>query len=358
MDDILKSIKAYLYDRTASPLLGAFIMAWSICNYRFFMIIFSSKKEFTTTKFGQIDTFFNSYNIPWGESTIPLTGLLFKGLLCPAIITFIYLYVYPILAKKVYQHSLKNQTELRSIKQDIENNRLLSVEESRELYKQLADLKSELERESENYTKQVSSLNQTIKDLEGQSADGPSGMNLADLKSPNIEDSRNSDFMDIEDEIYSEIESFDDREFQLSDLIAPETWSILSSSERQQIGKRLKKKVEQGDFEGVNASKKGSGNQQIYIKKSIENEKHSALSLPPKMEETLQLFEGLASNQRLTEQAISKRADKNIDLIRVMLDDLFQDDYLRMAQSRQGDNLYDLSPKGRKYLVENNLLQS
>lgn len=30
MQDILTSIKAYLYDRASSPLIGAFVVAWTV----------------------------------------------------------------------------------------------------------------------------------------------------------------------------------------------------------------------------------------------------------------------------------------------------------------------------------------
>ncbi len=32
MKDIINSFKAHLYERTSSPLIGAFIFYWIICN--------------------------------------------------------------------------------------------------------------------------------------------------------------------------------------------------------------------------------------------------------------------------------------------------------------------------------------
>jgi len=50
MDDIFKSIKAFLYDRVASPLFGAFVTAWSIWNYRVISILLSDENELKGTE--------------------------------------------------------------------------------------------------------------------------------------------------------------------------------------------------------------------------------------------------------------------------------------------------------------------
>lgn len=38
-EDTVKSIKAYLYDKTVSPLCGAFIVSWLLWNHRFVLAI-------------------------------------------------------------------------------------------------------------------------------------------------------------------------------------------------------------------------------------------------------------------------------------------------------------------------------
>ena len=40
LEEFEKSVKVTLYDRLSSPLIGTFIVAWSIVNYKFFLIIF------------------------------------------------------------------------------------------------------------------------------------------------------------------------------------------------------------------------------------------------------------------------------------------------------------------------------
>lgn len=41
-DDLSKSIKAQLYERVSSPLLGSFAISWVAWNYRFVLTLISS----------------------------------------------------------------------------------------------------------------------------------------------------------------------------------------------------------------------------------------------------------------------------------------------------------------------------
>jgi hypothetical protein len=52
----------------------------------------------------------------------------------------------------------------------------------------------------------------------------------------------------------------------LIDLFSNESWSELSTSNKQIIGKRLRKYVERGDFINISVKGKGCGNQIIYNK--------------------------------------------------------------------------------------------
>src|SRR5688572_12908861 len=112
MEEFSKSIKAFLYERSSSPLFGAFIVAWLGWNYRAIATLFS--EESLIDKFLIIDRLYKSE---------PILGFLYwgqvkHGLLIPAAITAAYIFVYPILAKPVYKYSLKKQQELRKIKQE------------------------------------------------------------------------------------------------------------------------------------------------------------------------------------------------------------------------------------------------
>jgi len=264
MEDIFKSIKAYLYDRAASPLIGAFIVAWSVWNYRIGIIVFGGGDRPVEEIFSQIDNLYATHQITAFGISLPVNGVFFHGAFVPTILTLIYIYVYPWISKPVYEHSLRKQKELREIKQESENNRLLSVEESRGIYRRLAELQAKHEEEIDTYEKQVASLNETIKQLEAELS---SEVNQADkLRESPFDDINDADPEEFDKSIEQRLKSTPAGEFQLSDLFNEEQWMSLNSSLKQSIGKRFKSKVQHGDFVGIKVERKGSGNQQIYSK--------------------------------------------------------------------------------------------
>jgi len=125
--DAITSIKATLYDRASSPLFGAFVLAWCIWNYRVIAILFSG--EDINIQFAAIDHRFALLIVPYINFEL---GLILHGLLIPMGIALFYIFLYPRLSIPVYERSLEDQKELRRLKQEKEDNELLSVEESRE----------------------------------------------------------------------------------------------------------------------------------------------------------------------------------------------------------------------------------
>lgn len=264
MQDILTSIKAYLYDRAASPLIGAFIASWAVWNYRFFVVIFSSGAPGPADKFEAINLLFSPYTLAvWGMN-FPISGKIVDGILIPGVVAVIYLYAYPIIAKPVYEHSLKKQKELRVIKQAQDDQRLLSVEESRELYRRLAQMQSKHQDEIDSLNNQVLALNKHIDDLEkaklGSHDDGDDEFDL-DYQATSEESLQEHDSL-----IRRAIEARNGGSFYLNELFGHRQWSEIPVVTRQALGKRFRHQVERGDFVGVRTNGKSSGNQQQYFK--------------------------------------------------------------------------------------------
>ena len=146
--DIINSIKAQLYERATSPLISAFVMAWLLWNYRFVMVLFSSKS--VGTKLAIIDQDYFATNL----------DLFLRGFAFPSLTAVLFLLIYPWPAQWIYGYWRKRQEALKGIRQEIENQTLLTLEESqmirsrlREAEKgfaeDLADLKSQLDGSSE-----------------------------------------------------------------------------------------------------------------------------------------------------------------------------------------------------------------
>ncbi len=118
LGDAMKTIKALLYERITSPLLGAFILSWCLWNFRFLIVIFSTLP--VIDKFNMIDTIiFPSQEV-----------MLFKGIIYPLVTTAFFIYVYPYPAKKVYEFWRSRQRDLKEIRQKIEDEEPLTKEEA------------------------------------------------------------------------------------------------------------------------------------------------------------------------------------------------------------------------------------
>lgn len=103
MQDIINSFKAHLYERTSSPLLGAFLFYWIIFNYKLLIIIFSSLEPIQ--KFNEItSSVYPTWLEQWGN-----------GLIFPAVTTLIYILYFPKISNKIHKKWIEHQNELKSI---------------------------------------------------------------------------------------------------------------------------------------------------------------------------------------------------------------------------------------------------
>ncbi len=164
----MTSIKAYLYERTVSPLLGALTVSWCIWNYRFFFLATSELKY--ADKMAEIDRFYQStttysfYNLfEWTISHLYSTGILF-----PLSTALLYLFVFPYPSEWVFRFSLARSERLAKIKNTIEDNKLLSIEQSREIRLKLAETERVYDEEIERKNRAIESRDRRIEELEAQ----------------------------------------------------------------------------------------------------------------------------------------------------------------------------------------------
>lgn len=130
IEDISNSVRAELYGRVVSPLFGAFFLSWTVWNWKFWLIVFSSME--TGKKIDFID------------------GVLYSGWLQPSVFLIIgplltalaYIYIYPIPARIVYKHSGKQKKQLKSIKVEIEDETPMTQEEHNRLRQKISNLES------------------------------------------------------------------------------------------------------------------------------------------------------------------------------------------------------------------------
>ncbi len=122
MKDILHSIRLQINERLSSPLIGAFVISWVCWNYRFLFVIFSDLP--IHHRLDVIDNFLYRTN---GDIWI-------YAILLPlaSAITYILLSPYP--TRWIYGYWLNEQNKLKNLRDKIEGQKLLTVEESRKIY--------------------------------------------------------------------------------------------------------------------------------------------------------------------------------------------------------------------------------
>jgi len=143
LEEFEKSVKATLYDRLASPLIGSYVTAWCIFNYKIILIIFSDLQY--TQKSEYIDALF----APWWNYPVRY-GF-------PLLWSAFYVFCYPAIAKFVFRKWQKYIKDKRDIKHEIEGTRLLTLAESEEIrtkYLQSENKIAELMQNSENELKE------------------------------------------------------------------------------------------------------------------------------------------------------------------------------------------------------------
>ena len=153
-EDVTKSIKSSLYDRASSPLFGAFTLSWSIWNYKLVLTLVSSMD--VQSKVKHIETIlYPDYQT-----------LLLMGFAYPLIASVLFIFIYPIPAKYIYRYWHSQQIHLKNIKQNIEDETPLTIEESREIRREILNLESQYDAELNRRGTENDRLRDLVRGLE------------------------------------------------------------------------------------------------------------------------------------------------------------------------------------------------
>ncbi|MCR8710134.1 hypothetical protein [Aliarcobacter butzleri] len=162
MKDIINSFKAHLYERTSSPLIGAFIFYWIICNYKLIMIIFDGEMKLNE-KFDLIKTIYPQERITlWNGFDIYYQILLGNGLLIPLIITLIYILLLPFASNYIYSLWIKHQNKLKKIS----NEKVLTKKEFGDLQRRFTELELSFDDVFSKKDNEINSLKELLDNKE------------------------------------------------------------------------------------------------------------------------------------------------------------------------------------------------
>lgn len=155
LSDAVTSIKAYLYERAVSPLLGSLIISWCAWNYKFLLLLvsgltFSEKLRFTHVLYS------NDYEI------------FLQGMLFPFLTSVAYLFIFPYPAQFVYKFSLRRQKALNDLKNEQQENELLTLEQSKAIRNQLAEVEKQFDELVERKERAIEQRDREIEELKAQ----------------------------------------------------------------------------------------------------------------------------------------------------------------------------------------------
>lgn len=146
IDEILKSAKTQISERIASPLIGSFSLSWCLWNYKFLVILFSNASVSQT--FSLVD----SVAFP------TMRSLVINGVLLPAFTAVIYIFGYPYPARFVYEFTRRRQKEINEIRQRIEDETLLTIEESRKIRADIVQVEKKHQEEVDRLNTEISRI--------------------------------------------------------------------------------------------------------------------------------------------------------------------------------------------------------
>ena len=154
MDDIVKSLKAHLYERATSPLFFSFALSWALWNYRFLLVLTASGS--LVEKFAFIEAHLFS---TWWD----YVG---RGFVGPAVSALLYIFLYPIPSRFVYSFTQKQQAKLKKIQQEIEDETPITQEYARELRGQIRQAAADFDKALEESNKTIKRLTEDLARIE------------------------------------------------------------------------------------------------------------------------------------------------------------------------------------------------
>lgn len=164
MDDLIKGIKAQLYDRLSSPLFFTFAISLLAWNYRPALIFVSSLSP--QDKFLALDLL----SLTWErEQLYWLSHLLFF----PLATTAFYIFVLPWAEKIVFEYTLERKKDLKLARQKIEDETPVSNEEARELRSLAEAVYKEHDAIIKSRQEEIARLKLEVADLRGKLNQAP-----------------------------------------------------------------------------------------------------------------------------------------------------------------------------------------
>lgn len=152
-EEAIKSIRAHLYERSTSPLMGSFIASWLVWNYKFILLVFSS--EDLAGKYSYINDVLYA---TWEQMYL-------QGGIYPLATALLYIFAYPHPARWTLGYSRKQQKIINDKKREIENETLLTLDESRKIRREHVQIADSYEAELNKKNREIESLKGELEEI-------------------------------------------------------------------------------------------------------------------------------------------------------------------------------------------------
>lgn len=153
MGDLIKEVKAQLYDRISNPLFVCFVASWGIWNWRLILgVLFGTGYEMRQAVV---------------QEQIAQSGTWFQQLwFFPLLSAILYILIYPWVARCVYWYWENQQKELKRLRQKIEDATPISQEEAIRLRRTNREELRRMEGEVDEMQKRVQELQLALNEYE------------------------------------------------------------------------------------------------------------------------------------------------------------------------------------------------
>lgn len=159
LKDIWASLSSGLKDRTTNPLTVAFVLSWSLWNFKFFVILFgdgTTKEKLSTI-----------------EGIYPHTFSTYMGgaLLLPTATALVYVFLYPYVSEKVIKTYRRHQVRISNAIREVELTRVITKEEATALTRRHENERKKWEEAESSLESQLGELRAALAASEQQNHD-------------------------------------------------------------------------------------------------------------------------------------------------------------------------------------------
>lgn len=159
IDELWTSIRAYLYDRTSSPLLGAIVTGLLIWNFKILILVFSSNTY--ALKVWEIDHFYSQTFFVFrslGYEHWIFSNYVFCIYLLPLVTAIFYIFIFPEVSIRVFKHSYEKRLQLIEEKKKLQGSAILTEDDKDALLQKVEESRRKNRAEIVIMSEQITTL--------------------------------------------------------------------------------------------------------------------------------------------------------------------------------------------------------